>query len=64
MAIVTFYSNDKKETGQSLSVAAIAAHMAIAHNYKILVVSTDFNDLTLENCFWEYNKIRTTGIIK
>jgi len=64
MAIVTFYSNDSKETGQSLSVAAIATRMAIAHNYKILVVSTSFNDLTLENCFWEYNKIRPTGAIK
>ncbi|MCI9084741.1 MAG: hypothetical protein HFH46_03925 [Bacilli bacterium] len=64
MAIITFYSNDSKETGQSLSVAAIATHMAMNHNYKILVVSTSFNELTLENCFWEYNKIRPTGVIK
>ena len=64
MAIVTFYSNDSKETGQSLSVAAIATRMAIAHNYKILVVSTSFNDLTLENCFWEYAKIRQTSVVK
>lgn len=63
MAIVTFYSNDIKETGQSLSVAAIATHMAIAHNYKILIVSTSFNDLTLENCFWEYSKIRKTSVV-
>ena len=64
MAIITFYSDEKKETGQTLSVAAIAAHMAIEHNYKILVVATSFNDLTLENCFWEYEKIRPTGAIK
>lgn len=64
MAIVTFYSNDIKETGQSLSVAAIATHMAIEHNYKILIVSTSFNDLTIENCFWEYNKIRQTSVVK
>jgi len=31
MAVVTFYSHDSKETGQSLSVAAIATHIAIAH---------------------------------
>lgn len=63
MAIVTFCSNEIKETGQTLSVAAVATYMAIEHNYKILVVSTNFNDLTLENCFWEYDKIRQTGII-
>ena len=47
MAIVTFKSNELKETGQSLSIAAIAAQMAIDHNYKILVVSTNFKDRTL-----------------
>lgn len=64
MAIITFCSNETKETGQTLSLAAIASFMAIEHNYKILVVSTNFNDLSLENCFWEYNKIRPTGAIK
>ena len=61
MAVVTFCSNEIKETGQTLSMAAIASYMAIEHNYKILMISTGFNDLTLENCFWEYNKIRSTG---
>lgn len=64
MAVITFYSNDSKETGQSLSVAAIATHMAIAHNYKILIISTSFSELTLENCFWEYAKIRQTSVVK
>ncbi len=61
MAIITFCSNETKETGQTLSLAAIASYMAIEHNYKILIVSTNFNDLSLENCFWEYSKIRPTG---
>lgn len=61
MAIITFCSNEIKETGQTLSVTALATYMAIEHNYKILVISTDFNDLSLENCYWEYNKIRNTG---
>lgn len=64
MAIITFCSNDIKETGQTLSMAAIATYMAIEHNYKILIVSTEYNDLTLENCFWEYSKIRASGTIK
>lgn len=64
MAIITFYSDETKETGQTLSVAAVATHMAIEHNYKILIISTSFNDLTLENCFWEYDKIRPASAIK
>ncbi len=56
MAIITFKSMGTKETGQSLSVAAVATQMAIDHNYKILVVSTSFNDKTLEECFWEEEK--------
>lgn len=58
MAIISFYSNEKKETGQTLSLAAIATHMSIEHNFRILIVSTNFNDVTLENCFWEYGKLR------
>lgn len=53
MAIVTFWSNGKEETAKTLSIAAIATHMAIEYNYKILIVSTVFNDDTLETCYWE-----------
>ena len=55
MSIITFVSEEMKETGQSMSIAAIATAMAIEHNYKILVFSTDFMDTTLENCFWNQN---------
>ena len=40
MAIITFYSNSKKETAQTMSIAAVATSMAIEHNYKILLIST------------------------
>lgn len=63
MAIISFYSSQKKETGQTLSLAAIATQMSIEHNYKILIISTEFNELSLENCFWEYDKIRVNGLI-
>ena len=64
MAIITFCSNEVKETGQTLSLAAVATYMAIERNYKILLVSTNYNDLSLENCFWEYSKIRPTGALQ
>lgn len=53
MAIITFWSDGKKETAKTLSMAAIATYMAIEHNYKILEISTVHNDKTLQNCYWE-----------
>lgn len=51
MAIITFWSNTHKQTGQSMSLIAAATSMAIEHNYKILIMSTQYNDDTLELCF-------------
>lgn len=56
MSIVTFTNVDKKEMAQSMSVAALAACMAIEHNYRCLIISTDFDDKTIENCFFNVNK--------
>jgi hypothetical protein len=59
MPIVTFWSNTKKQTGQTMSLAAISTSMAIEHNYKILIISTKYDDNTLELCFGEMNKNKT-----
>lgn len=61
MSIITFISEDIKETGQTISISAIATAMAIEHNYRILLFSTEFIDKTLENCFWNSNN-RKTGL--
>ena len=61
MAIVSFWSNGKEETAKTLSIAAIATNMAIEHNYKILLMSTNYNDDTLESCFWENEKINKSA---
>lgn len=58
MSIVTFWSNGKEETGKTLSIAAIATHIAIQHNQKVLIVSTGYKDKTLGNCFWKEQKIK------
>lgn len=63
MAIISFWSNIKRETGQTLSSVAIATSMAIDHNYKILEVATGFQDKVIENCFWEPDKVSTAGLI-
>ena len=36
MAVIAFWSQEKKETGQTLSQVALSTYMAIEHNYKIL----------------------------
>ena len=61
MSIITFISEDIKETGQTISISAIATAMAIEHNYRILLFSTEFIDKTLENCFWNSSN-RLTGL--
>lgn len=56
MAIITFWNDAKKQTGQTMSIAAVATSMAIEHNYKILLISTQYNDNTLELCFGTQDK--------
>lgn len=56
MSIVAFWSNEEKETGQTMSMVALTTYMAIEHNYKILTVSTSFNDDTLEKSYWASRK--------
>lgn len=57
MAIIAFWSNEERETAQTMSMVALSTHMAIEHNYKILNVSTSFNDETLENSYWDLAKM-------
>lgn len=52
MAIITFWSDTKKETAQTLSMIALASYMAVENNSKILVVDTNNNDSTIVDAFW------------
>ncbi len=58
MSVVTFWNNKREETGKTLAIVAIATHMAIEHNSRILVISTGHKDTTLDRCFWEEKKKR------
>ena len=58
MSVVTFWNNGKEQSGKTLAIAAIVTHMAIEHNYRILVVSTGHRDSTLDRCFWEERKLK------
>ncbi len=52
MSIVTFWNDDKEQTGKTLTAVAVATKMAIEHNYKILLLSTSYRENTIKNCFW------------
>lgn len=65
MPIITFWSNNEKAIGQTVSAAMFATVMAMEHNYKVLLVSADYNNKTMENCFGaqESNKEIIKGLI-
>lgn len=58
MAVIAFWSNEEKETAQTMSMVALSTYMSIEHNYKILNVSTNFKDETLENSYWDLSKMQ------
>lgn len=52
MSIVTFWNDDREQSGKTLTSVAVAVKMAIERNLKILLISTSFCDSTMKNCFW------------
>ncbi len=64
MAIVAFWSNTKKETAQTLSMLAIASHMSVENNSKILIVDMNINDPTIKNAFFQEKDNATKKAIR
>lgn len=56
MSLISFWGNNEKETGQTISAIAIGTLMSIDHNFKTLIITTGFRDKTLEESFWLENK--------
>ena len=53
MPIVTFWNESRKEAGQTTSIIAVATHMALEHNYRVLLVDAAFNDNSMEKAFFK-----------
>ena len=51
MAVITFWSNNEKTIGQTVSASVAATVMAMEKNYKILLIGVDIDNNTIENCF-------------
>ena len=56
MAIVTFWSDSPKDTAQSTSALAIATHLAMERNMKILLIDANFSDETFVRAYWKPQK--------
>ena len=52
MSIVTFWNDDKEQTGKTLTSVAVALRMAIERNFRILLISTGYKEETMGNCFF------------
>ena len=66
MPVITFWSNNEKAIGQSIAASVAATVMAIEHNYKVLLISADFNNNTIEESFGaqESNKEILKSLVK
>lgn len=56
MAIVTFWSDSRKDTAQTSTALAIATHMAMEKNMRILLVDANFCDESITRAYWRKQK--------
>ena len=61
MPVVAFWSGDRHECGQTLSMAAVATYMCVDHNYRTLMVNATFQNQALERCFWNMSRQAQTA---
>lgn len=58
MSVITFVNNIEEETGKTMSLVAIATHMAIDYNNRILIISTTNKEDKINSCFFEDKKAK------
>lgn len=56
MAIVTFWSDSRKDTAQTSTALAIATHMAMEKNMRILLIDANFCDESITRAYWKKQK--------
>lgn len=63
MAIITFWNNNTGKIGQTHSAIALATYMGVEHNYRILLMSTRYDDGVTLQAFGANQRTRTVGLI-
>lgn len=56
MAIISFWSNEEGKMANATSIVAITTFLAIQHNYKILILDTNYNNYSYQDCYWQEDK--------
>lgn len=62
MAVITFYTEGKEETGNTVSTVAYATYYSIVESYKSLLISTGLNDNTMDTSLWPTRKEKKSGL--
>lgn len=59
MSVITFWNNENNHIGQTSSILATATLMAIEHNYRILILSTESEDTQIEKAYGVAESVAT-----
>ena len=62
MPIISFYTNCKEQTGNTVSALSLATYLGIAHNKKTLLISTSYNENTVRQALWETQTKKKSGL--
>lgn len=62
MSVITFVNNIEEETGKTMSLVAIATHMAIEYNNRILIISTTNKEGKLKSCYFEDKEVKKSKL--
>ena len=62
MAVITFYTEGKEETGNTVSTLSYATYYSIVESYKNLLISTGLNDNTMDTSLWPTRKEKKSGL--
>lgn len=62
MAIISFYTNCREETGNTISAVVFATYMGITKNKKMLLLPTGLNDNTIKEALWPEQIKKKTGL--
>ena len=62
MAVVTFFTNCKDQTGNTTSALALATYLGIEKNKRTLYISTSFNDKDTKRAFWADKTNKKSGL--
>ena len=63
MAIITFWNDNTGKIGQTHSALAISAYMGTEHNYKILLMSTGYNDQVALQAFGVQDRVKAVKLL-